>query len=243
LIVHHSGWQDGEGARKRERGSSAWRGNGDGTVYLEVVAGEPPDDVELSLRTIKARDAGGYGPLTLIRRTVTIPGEFDTFGRPATSCIIVADARTTADRAAAAAEADAERHRPIDIKLLKTVRDHTVTSGDQLRRLSRLGSAAAKAAVDRLVDAGLLREPSRKQQPFQLTEAGAAALVDHEQERIGLNRTKSDSRIAPNNRTPHPPIGCGSICDADSGESHSEGMGLQLDSSNRTGHVRLLDGN
>ncbi|MPY89611.1 MAG: AAA family ATPase, partial [Luteitalea sp.] len=29
VLVHHAGWQDGESKRKRERGSSAWRGNVD----------------------------------------------------------------------------------------------------------------------------------------------------------------------------------------------------------------------
>ena len=31
-LVHHAGWQDSDAARKRERGSSAWRGNCDATL-------------------------------------------------------------------------------------------------------------------------------------------------------------------------------------------------------------------
>ena len=36
LLVHHAGWQgEGKSSRQRERGSSAWRGNVDGTWYLK----------------------------------------------------------------------------------------------------------------------------------------------------------------------------------------------------------------
>ena len=58
-LVHHAGWQDGDSARKRERGSSAWRGNCDATLYLE--AGEydtERGEALLTLRVLKVRDKG-----------------------------------------------------------------------------------------------------------------------------------------------------------------------------------------
>ncbi len=37
VMLFHSGWQDGQASRQRERGSSAWRGNVDATAYLTPV--------------------------------------------------------------------------------------------------------------------------------------------------------------------------------------------------------------
>ena len=70
IVSLHTGWQDGDSPRKRERGSSAWRGNSDGTVYLE--GGEANRDVgtrALILRSLKARDDGDFAPIHVIRTT------------------------------------------------------------------------------------------------------------------------------------------------------------------------------
>ena len=58
ILAHHSGWQDStEQRRKRERGSSALRGNVDATHYLEVVADAPEEHgAYLELRALKVRD-------------------------------------------------------------------------------------------------------------------------------------------------------------------------------------------
>jgi hypothetical protein len=59
LLVHHAGWQDGEGKRPRERGSSAWRGNVDGTLYIEAGKyDQEHHERRLILRTLKVRDGG-----------------------------------------------------------------------------------------------------------------------------------------------------------------------------------------
>src|SRR5204863_7235303 len=87
LIAHHSGWMDGEVPRRRERGSSAWRGNCDGTLYLE--AGEYDQargEARLTLHSLKVRDGERPAPLHLIRQRVTLTAR-DRHGRSLTSCI------------------------------------------------------------------------------------------------------------------------------------------------------------
>ncbi len=54
LLTHHAGWQDGDTPRKRERGSSAWRGNVDITLYLEAGDYDPDrGEACLTLRTCR----------------------------------------------------------------------------------------------------------------------------------------------------------------------------------------------
>ncbi len=64
ILAHHSGWQDGDQKRRRERGSSSFRGNVDGTLYLEVSDERGSEDVALSLRTLKRRDGERPRPST-----------------------------------------------------------------------------------------------------------------------------------------------------------------------------------
>ena len=47
LLAHHAGWQDGDDPKRRERGSSAFRGTVDGSFYLDVTA----ENKELGTRT------------------------------------------------------------------------------------------------------------------------------------------------------------------------------------------------
>ena len=109
LLAHHTGWQDGEAPRKRERGSSAWRGNCDATFYLE--AGEYDamrGEAALTLRALKVRDAERPAPLHLIRRRVNLLLA-NRYGEPVTSCVIERDRRTREDRGDGAGARRGER--------------------------------------------------------------------------------------------------------------------------------------
>ena len=98
ILAHHAGWQDGDTQRKRERGSSAWRGNCDATFYLEVGASRSESgETELTLRTLKVRDDERPAPLRLVRRVVEVPGQMNRRGDPITSCVIERDRRTRED--------------------------------------------------------------------------------------------------------------------------------------------------
>lgn len=177
LTTHHAGWQDGEAPRKRERGSSAFRGNVEASLYLEACDHEPgAEAVPLVLRTLKLRDLDRPAPLHLLRRRVDIT---DALGQPATSCIIESDPMTAADRAAEQ-QAEAERAcRQVDRKVLEVIRDRAVTSQRQLRAFAGLRSDAVADALARVLAAGWA-EQDRQRQPYQLTTAGRAALQEAE---------------------------------------------------------------
>jgi hypothetical protein len=175
LLAHHSGWQDGESAKKRERGSSAWRGNSDATVYLEAgpydeTRGEAP----LTLTTYKSRDLDRARPLHLIRRRVELP-LLNRHREPYTSCVIETDRRSREDRDAERAAADATTHRATDRAVLQAIRDYpAATSIRLLRAHLNVASSAVEAAVARLLRDGCLL-PGRRGQPYQLTPQGHEA--------------------------------------------------------------------
>ena len=95
ILAHHTGWQDGDSRRKRERGSSAFRGNCDATLYLEVDSdgSDRNREARITLRALKVRDEDLPAPLHLIRKQVVL-AETDSWGRPLTSCVIEADNRS-----------------------------------------------------------------------------------------------------------------------------------------------------
>jgi hypothetical protein len=173
VLAHHAGWQDGEDRRKRERGSSAWRGNVDVTLYLE--AGEHDasrGETRLTLRTLKIRDAERPAPLHLVRRRVELPGLVDAYGYPLTSCLIEPDRRTREDRQAEATLAAEAKHQQTDVAVLKAMRDFPqATSIARLRRYVGLGTTTVSDAVARILCAGWATEGLRGQ-PFTITAAG-----------------------------------------------------------------------
>lgn len=177
ILAHHAGWQDGESQRKRERGSSAWRGNCDATLYLE--AGEYDADrgeAPLTLRTLKVRDAERQAPLHLIRRRVDLL-ERDRYGKPVTSCVIEPDRRTREDReATVAAAAQADEH-ALDLNTLQAVanRPELATSQDHLRLVLGIRKTRVSESLARLVRLGWV-VPGGRKQPYRVTAAGAAAL-------------------------------------------------------------------
>lgn len=176
LGLHHSGWVAGNASKKRERGSSAWRGNSDAVLYLqrkeEAVGGTA---VRLSLTTEKARNAARSAPLSLTLRSVVIGG-LDEFGSPRTSCIIEADEHLGQDFEAKREEEQQETQK-LDLRTLLAIHGHPTkaTSVDGVRKLLSVSKAKAFDAVTRLHAAGLI-EPGERGKPYRLTEKGLAAL-------------------------------------------------------------------
>ena len=179
IFAHHAGWQDGDQQRKRERGSSAWRGNCDATLYLE--AGDHDADrgeTRLTLRTLKVRDAERPAPLHLIRRTVELP-EMDRRGQPVTSCIIEQDRRSRDDRDAEALALVAREDHLTDVNTLRAIADHPdlATSQDRLRLLLGTRKTVVGTSLTRLVRKGWVLPGTRKQ-PYTLTDTGRATLLE-----------------------------------------------------------------
>lgn len=178
LLVHHTGWQDLETARKRERGSSSWRGNVDATLYLEA---DGPYDAHtgtrrLVLKTLKVREGELVEPLRLIRRRVELDG-FDARGCRLTSCIIERDPINAETRAEMAREAERAALRQTDLRLLRLMAGPGgVTSIEQLRITLGLRRNAVVEAVSRVVQAGWA-QPGRRGQPYQVTPLGYEVLT------------------------------------------------------------------
>lgn len=177
ILAHHAGWQDGDSPRKRERGSSSWRGNVDHTLYLE--RGEYDRErgqCELTLRTLKARDDEPAAPLHLIRRRVELP-EIDRHGRPLTTCVIERDRRTRQDREAAEQQAADAETRTVDLRVLTVMRDQPeATSVRRIREYAALGEPKVRASIARILTAGWATPPTRQRLPYTVTEAGLTAL-------------------------------------------------------------------
>jgi hypothetical protein len=176
ILAHHAGWQDGETQRKRERGSSAWRGNCDATLYLEAGEysaenGEKP----LILRTLKVRDAERPAPLHLILRRVALDKQ-DRRGRPVTSCIIERDRRSKEDVAAERARAEEAVDQATDLHVLKVMHTNpNATSNSKLRPYTGLRSDAVGASVGRIIRGGLALAGTRGK-PYTLTAKGVALI-------------------------------------------------------------------
>jgi hypothetical protein len=177
ILAHHSGWQDGEVRRKRERGSSAFRGNVDGVAYLEAdedAGAADPSHVPLVLRVLKARDAQRPEVIRLVRQRVEVPG-VDRRGDPLSSCLIVSDARTRADRESETRAVEAAQDRQLELRVLQAVREFpNLTNRERIRQVVKAGKPAVNAAVARLVLRELLVEGLRGA-PFTLTPEGIRA--------------------------------------------------------------------
>ena len=177
ILVHHTGWQDGDSKRKRERGSSAFRGNIDGAAYLELDHyDEETHRAQLILRASKAKDDELAPALYLIRKRVTLTAtaEEAATGRPVTSCVIERDGATPQDRQAAE---DAE-YREIDLRVLRVIaeRPEMATSQSRIRLAAGLQNNLVCAAIGRLIGQRWIEPPARQRQPYTVTEDGRTAL-------------------------------------------------------------------
>jgi RecA-family ATPase len=181
ILAHHAGWQDGETKRKRERGSSAWRGNCDVTLYLD--AGETHADrgeTELTLRALKVRDAERPAPLYLIRRRIELPemAGADIRRGPVTSCVIERDRRTREDREAEEAQARDAEYLATDLQVLRLLaaQPNLATAQNRLRMALGLKRDLVYAAIARLIERGWVLPPERQRQPYVVTPDGLTAL-------------------------------------------------------------------
>jgi len=168
LLTHHAGWQDGDQRRRRERGSSAWRGNVDGTLYLDAGPTTATGDVPITLRTLKTRDEAGAGSLALLRRTVPLPDARDAEGRPCTSCVVEPDPGPP--EAGTRAPAMTDTAADLERRILHAVATYPAgfTSADGLRQHLRCRKHDLTAALGRLLARGSLRD-GRRGQAYQLT--------------------------------------------------------------------------
>ena len=139
----------------------------------DTKRGEAP----LTLRALKVRDGERPAPLHLIRRRVEL-AEMDQHGQPVTSCVIERDRRTREDREAETRAATARAHRAADVLVLRTLRDHAVTSKESLRAHVVLRRDDATEALARILAAGWAEPPLRQRLPYTVTATGLAALQE-----------------------------------------------------------------
>jgi RecA-family ATPase len=177
ILAHHAGWQDGELKRRRERGSSAFRGNVDATLYLEATGENPELGTEdLRLTALKVRDDLRPPPLRLIRSRVTLQA-VDDEGRPLRTCRIQADHRTQEDREAEETRRRGATQAALDQRVYELIATHSITSMEMLRDLLGVSMPATRAAQARLEVAGRIHRPAQRS-PW----------------RVGPSPTESDSR-------------------------------------------------
>lgn len=177
IVAHHAGWQDSqETRRKRERGSSAIRGNVDATLFVEVNGYDDVAHVaRLTLSTLKVRDDERPAPLRLIRRRVELRDR-DERGRVVTSCLVDADPSTPADREAEQRAEAAHADAALEGAILATIARYPITG---LRGLAPHVRAACgkrrddvlRAALDRLIAEGRIIAPTRQRQPYTASVA------------------------------------------------------------------------
>jgi hypothetical protein len=192
-LVHHTGWQDGAESKKRERGSSALRGNVDVTAMLEVDGEQTdPAEVRLILRTLKNRDEERGAPLFLVRRRVVLNG-YDAKGRTVTSCVIEPDTSTREGREADRASRAAEREVADGLAVLEVMAQHEVTAIKAIRSRCRISKERVDDAV-RLVLTRKWASEGARGKPYTVTPEGLKALSG----RRGLKGTEGDwSPVSP----------------------------------------------
>ena len=171
LPLHHTGWQDGEQQKKRERGSSAWRGNADGTLFLEKT-GEDREtgQVFLSLKSLKLRDSERRAPIRLVRERADIL-ELDRHGNPRSSCVIVSDTRTYESIEARKAAGQATEDAAMDLEVLRVMADHPCTSLEGVRALVRGKREAVGDSVARVLLAKLAFR-TKQRDPYVVSQEG-----------------------------------------------------------------------
>ena len=177
LLVHHPGWQDADTKRKRERGSSVWRGNVDAVFFAEAGPADERGDVPITVETLKTRDVARPAPLGLVRRVVALAGLVDVDGRPVSSCLVDVDPVSPADRRATmAAEAEARDAARIDVlarRVLRACAAGTVTSQ---KGVLEVRHADAVAAFRHAIREGWLEKPTKSGHGYAVTRLGIEAM-------------------------------------------------------------------
>lgn len=154
LLVHHTGWQDGQDPKRRERGSSALRGNVDLTLLVE--AGEVDGDgTPIVLRWLKVRDGARPAALALRLRPVVLDD-----GR--VSCVVVVDERQGAIP-------------PTSEELVRrAISDGDITGLRELSKRTGLPYRVAADTLRKLLHIGAIRPPARLRQPYRIVTSSDA---------------------------------------------------------------------
>lgn len=178
LLIHHAGWQDGDVQKKRERGSSAFRGNVDATLYLQAGEYDPAtESAPLTLLTHKVRDGERPGPIQMVRQRVTFT-DTDTHGKPLSSCVIDPDPKTASDHDADKRAKTAADDAVLDRRILTAILQHPeATSQAKLRVVVGCGKMPFEAGLARLFANQLIGFPVKERQPYTVTEHGRAFLA------------------------------------------------------------------
>jgi len=171
ILSHHSGWQDGDTKRSRERGSSAFRGNVDATLLLKRGRQPSPGLTYLDLRALKVRD-GALWDDTLQLRTVDV-GLPVTNGRQVTSCIVQPADRSEVQKVETEAR-EAERQRLV-VRVLRAMLDSGATNKRALRESVGLKSDTVDDIVAEL-QARKLARPRPRGAVYEVQAAGRAML-------------------------------------------------------------------
>lgn len=167
ILAHHAGWQDGDQRRKRERGSSALRGNVDATAYLEATGEDRAAGVVyLVLRTLKARDEERPAPLRLQRRRVRLDGT-NEYGEQPTSCVVERDPRRLEELAAAEEERERAAREALDGRAIEAVGRGQVSSIASLRSVLGIGQPVAAEVLARLLAEGRIERGSQRE-PYRV---------------------------------------------------------------------------
>jgi AAA domain/DnaB-like helicase N terminal domain len=166
ILAHHAGWQEGEGGRKRERGSSAFRGNVDATLYLEVTGVNWELGItDLALTALKVRDEARPAPLRLLRTTVPL-STVDAEGRAHRTCRIESDSRSPQDLADERARETAAQEAALDQRALRLIGQGGITSVKALRHRLEVRYEVAEAVLMRLLQAGRVQAPGRQREAY-----------------------------------------------------------------------------
>lgn len=131
LLIHHTGWQDGESPKLRERGSSALRGNVDVSLLLKSGGGPVGEKAPLQLLWQKVRESKQPAP----RYMFLVPIELDYkdhWGNMENSCIIEPDTRTARERRLAALKDKAKKDGGMKDAVLKAILGGTFTNQKDL---------------------------------------------------------------------------------------------------------------
>jgi hypothetical protein len=156
IVTHHSGWGDNEQrtTKRRERGSSAIRGNSDCVLLLEKNGDLGNGEQRLILSTLKCRDGSAEPRLALRRLTVEVTDDAgnvmrDNYGRTVTSCMVRNDDGPTPeqDRHDDRERREAARLDAFMVEIANSLRSHNVKTNSELCSLLHGRTTEKKQAI------------------------------------------------------------------------------------------------
>jgi len=176
LLVHHTGWQDANDPKKikkRERGSSALRGNADNTfILLEDKESAAAAEGYLVMLCLKMKDGRKSKPLSMQRV------------ERADSCVMVKDERKREPIEVKEAREEDE----LRVAVLEAVRDSHLNNKDEVRVKVGKRKPEVGVEINELI-AGKFIIEGKRGEPFIITKNGLDFLVKGEADRSGPKRT------------------------------------------------------